>query len=216
MKSKKVLLVIFSFVLLFSSCKKKEDKIEIYLTKEPIEFTEGIHVREFFTDDFIKEKNESSISNINRLIRKNVRIDTIKKEFIYCGDFKATKEQLEKNPFIENSEIIEFNKTNSAFKFSETVKNKFEKIKSYDDKIGVQFVVCVNEKPVMFGYFIKGFMSSYYSENYLIQIGHKEQYNKKGNIRSYIGFGRRFQLLDTIKEKEFIKALKNTNRLVQD
>jgi hypothetical protein len=170
---KKVFFLLFPFFFIFISCQKNEDKIEIYLTKEPIEFTEGIHVRDYFTDDFIKDKNESSIKNINRLINKNVRIDTINKEFIYCGDFTATKEQLKEKPFIEDSEIINFNSKNSSFKFSKTVINKFNNLEPYEDRVGIQFVVCINDKPEMFGYFIKGFMSSYYSKNYLIQVGNK-------------------------------------------
>ena len=159
---KKVFFLLFPFFFIFISCQKNEDKIEIYLTKEPIEFTEGIHLKDYFTDDSIKNKHESTINNINRLINKNVRIDTIKKELIYCGDFTATKEQLEEKPFIEDSEIINFNSKSSIINFEKSVIKKFDGLKYYEDKIGIQFAVCINEKPVMFGYFIKNIsMKSY-------------------------------------------------------
>lgn len=214
MKRQKVFLVIFSFFLLFSSCKRKEDKIEIYLTKEPIEFTEGIHVKDFFTEEFKKDKDDSSIYKINNLIKRNVRVDTTTKEFIYCGDFRATKEQLEVKPFIEDSEIINFNSNSSIINFEKSVIEKFDNLKQYENKIGVQFAICINEKPVMFGYFIKGFMSGYYSKNYIIHFTHKSNY--ENGYSPYISSGKDFRPLDTIKEKEFIKALKNTNRLVQN
>ena len=214
MKRKKVLLVILSFILLFSSCKKKEDKIEIYLTKEPIEFTEGIHLKDYFTDDSIKNKHESTINNLNRLINKNVRIDTVKKELIYCGDFTATKEQLEEKPFIEDSEIINFNSKSSIINFEKSVIEKFDNLKYYEDKIGIQFAVCINEKPVMFGYFVKGFVGGYYSKNYLIHFIHKSNY--KNGYSPYISSGKKFRPLDTINEKEFIAALRKTNRLVHE
>ncbi|RBA29457.1 hypothetical protein [Flavobacterium tibetense] len=211
---KKAFFLLFPFFFIFISCQKNEDKIEIYLTQEPIEFTEGIHVRDFFTDDFIKDNNESSINKINNLIRNNVRIDTINKEFIYCGDFTATKEQLEEKPFIEDSEIINFNSKSSIINFEKSVIEKFDNLKYYENKIGIQFAVCINEKPVMFGYFIKGFMSGYYSKNYIIHFTHKSNY--ESGYSPYISSGKKFKPLDTIKEKEFIAALKKTNRLVHE
>lgn len=211
---KRYFLIIFSLLIIFSSCKKNEDKIEIYLTKEPIEFTEGIHVKKYFTEKLIKNSNASSKSKINELIKKNVRIDTINKEFIYCGEFKATKEQLEEKPFIEDFEIINFNSKASTIEFSKSVINKFDKIEPYEDKIGIQFAICVNEKPIMFGYFIKGFMSGYYSKNYIIHFTHKSNY--ENGFSPYISSGKKFTPLDTIKEKEFILSLKRTNRLTQN
>jgi hypothetical protein len=211
---KKAFFLLFLFSFIFISCQKNEDKIEIYLTKEPIEFTEGIHVRDYFTDDSIKNKNESTINNINRLINKNVRIDTIKKELIYCGDFTATKEQLKEKPFIEDSEIINFNSKSSIINFEKSVIEKFDNLKYYEDKIGIQFAVCINEKPVMFGYFVKGFIGGYYSKNYFIHFTHKSNY--ESGYSPYISSGKKFKPLDTIKEKEFIAALKKTNRLVHE
>ena len=211
---KKAFFLLFPFFFIFISCQKNEDKIEIYLTKEPIEFKEGIHVRDFYTEEKLKEFDESALYKIKNLIIKNIRIDTINKEFIYCGDFTATKEQLEETPFIEDSEIINFNSKSSIINFEKSVIEKFDNLKHYEDKIGIQFAVCINEKPLMFGYFIKGFMSGYYSKNYIIHFTHKSNY--ENGYSPYISSGKKFKPLDTIKEKEFIAALKKTNRLVHE
>ncbi len=219
MKGQKVFLVIFSFILLFSSCKKKEDKIEIYLTKERIESNDGVSIKDFYTKEKLQNLPDYSIERINNLINKNARIDTLRehRSIIYCGNFKANFEELEKNPIVNDSEIINFNTKKSAFKFDNSVIDKISKIELDNNNIGKQFAVCVNKKPIMFGYFLNSFQN-YYSENYFLDIINTKFKNSHENdkITSFLLYGKDFRPLDTIKEKEFILALKNTNRLVQD
>ena len=219
MKRQKVFFIIFSSILLFSSCKKKEDKIEIYLTKERIESNDGVSIKDFYTEEKLQNLPDYSIERINNLINKNVRIDTLReyRNIIYCGNFKANFEELERNPIINDSEIINFNTKKSAFKFDNSVLEKLSKIELDTNYIGKQFAVCINKKPIMFGYILNSF-ENYYSENYFLDISNTKFKNLHENdkVTSFLHYGKDFRPLDTSKEKEFIKALKNTNRLVQE
>jgi hypothetical protein len=217
---KKVFFLLFPFFFIFISCQKNEDKIEIYLTKERIESTDGILIKDFYTEEKLQNLPNFSIERIKKLITKNARIDTTKeyRNIIYCGKFIANFEEWEKSPIINNSEIISFNVKESTFEFDKLVIEKLSKIEFDENYIGKQFAICVNKKPIMFGYFLNSFQS-YYSENYTLHLAKDKRLlplNKNGNLTSLLLYGNNFKPLDTIKEKEFIAALKKTNRLVHE
>ena len=145
------------FILTFISCKKEEDKIEIYLLKDRILSSEGIPLIE--SEGFLKtDKNLKSATYL--------RYDTISRQIIYGGRFEVKTTDLLAEPFIEDEEIIEVNLNKSEFILSQKGKNKINKLKP-NMKYGIQFVICVNRKPTLTGYFRSNISSYVLNWNYI-------------------------------------------------
>ena len=134
------------FLIVMSSCQKKsQDIIEIYLTKERIPHKVGVPFDEMskYVDVDLTE------GFFGRYDYFFVSYDTINKKPIYLGEFEVKKEDLEEEPFITNDEILGFDFEKSELVINNKATNRISK----EIKELQQFVVCVNNKPQIKGYF---------------------------------------------------------------
>ncbi|MEN2399120.1 hypothetical protein GKZ90_0004995 [Flavobacterium sp. MC2016-06] len=201
-------ILIALLILSLTSCVEPKHSIEIYLLKERIKSNEGIPV------DKIKNFDKIVDTVFLKTIGKTANYDTIKKEFIYAGRFEVNSNQIELNPLINDSEIINLNVQSSNLKFSESAIKKIKKLKAPMQN-GIQFVICDNKKPLFSGYFWNSY-SSYGSTWNCIEYN-----NIKINeeLKIYKGNG-----IDATKRisinfadsKELIDAFRATNRLTDD
>lgn len=134
------------FILVFTSCQKtNQDVIEIYLTKERIPHKVGVPFKEMpkYVDIDLTDPV------FGRYDYFFVSYDTINQRPIYLGEFDVQKEDLEPEPFIKNCEIIGFDFEKSELVINNKATNRIsEEIKELQ-----QFVICVNNKPQIKGYF---------------------------------------------------------------
>jgi hypothetical protein len=186
--------------------------------KHRIQFSEGIPIEIDSTHD------EDSKEILERLKEKNVKNDTANKQLIYAGKFKATKEDLEPKPLFKDNEILSFKQKTSELEIS---KNAFEKLgelgrTNSKNGIGIQFVVCINEKPKLFGYFFNyAYFVTYLASTY--ELGYENPEKEASAKNSYFLHFRvgenlpegkiRCRDLNSINEKELFSAFKNSNRL---
>ncbi len=197
---------------ILSSCNNENDKIEIYLTEKQIETKEGIPIEIAF------KGNKSAEYTLERYKNKSVRYDTIKKDFVYFGKFKAEKKDLQKKPIIEDAEIIGYDLKNSLIYLSESGMKKISKLHLNEkDNYGRQFVVCINNKPYIFGYFVNeltSFWPNTYEIGFIPNVDRSTK-NPKEKYDYIFTFGKKFRSLDSLNETELIKALKLSNRIIK-
>ena len=146
-------------LLILSSCsrveKKITPKIEIYLTENRIESYQGIKITENNIDTLGLRRLE------NRFDFNTVRFDTIASELIFAGAFKAKKTDLKKEPFLAEKEIHSFDYSNGTITLSEIGGIKLSKMDF--DSNGKQFVLLINDKLELFGYFYPTLYSNWCS-----------------------------------------------------
>lgn len=188
------------------SCVETKHSIEIYLLKERVTSNEGI--------PFSKTKDFAKMDSVNLdPIAKITNYDTIKKEFIYAGKFEVNPNQMDSNPLINDSEIINLNTKKGNLRFSETAIKKIKDLKAPMQN-GIQFVICDNKKPLFTGYFWNSY-SSYGSTWNCIEYNNM---NIKDELKIYKGNGidaTKRTSVDFEKSKELIEAFKATNRLIE-
>lgn len=144
----RVLSCVFLVVMLFGCNKKENDpKIEIYLLKHPVASTEGILFRET-----VEYKH---LDSTEKEWYKDNRIDTITGKFIYGGKFEVIAGDVQSVPFINDDEIHSFDIQKHIITFDSVV---IKRIAAYRPPKS-QFVVTINKKPVLMGYFWTGFTS---------------------------------------------------------
>lgn len=153
-------------VFLFISCHQKEsDLIEIYLTNNRIDSYEGVPLR-------IAVKDSVILKHVLESWGENVRIDTIKNKTIFMGHFEAENKDLQKKPFIRDSEIMGLDFKNSKIHFTKSVSKRiYDSLPEWNKskEFGKQFVLCHNGKIVMKGYLLNSwnkFPSSTYQIYY--------------------------------------------------
>lgn len=216
---KQLFITLLLFTLLIG-CKKEEShsKIEIYLLKNPVASTEGIPMLQV-----------EKFSNMHDEIRKggldSIRYDTVNDLMIYAGKFVAVRSDLEDKPFINDDEIQRFYSNKHILLLDSLAAKRIEKLKPNMRK-GLQFVVAVNNHPVLFGYF-RNIFSSQHFHTYQIQnkIGYfgidklpdiKSSANKK---LFYIGFGEYMPNQVKLKRPpynpELIDAFRKSGRLIE-
>ena len=143
------LLILFALLIVFVSCEKK-DLIEIYLTKCRVESYDGQSLKSSIKDSLILDK-------ITNLYGENLRYDSIRDRIIYMGRFNAVKSDLQLEPFIKDSEILELDVSASRIYFKEMVQNRiYDSLPRWTNEggfVGRQFVICLNGKIVSNGYF---------------------------------------------------------------
>lgn len=203
----KALIKIFPIVFLLFSCKKKNDIIEIYLTKDKIESYDGVPLRTAIKDTTI-------IRQVLESYKEEVRIDTLNNKPIYMGHFVADLDDLEEKPFVNDSEVLGFDFENSEIHFSKSVTEKIYKSISEWRKtshFGKQFVLIYNGKIILNGYFINS-MSSYWSTTHQI-IYHRYPEHKRNDTSNSISFlmfdSLNFEKNNLKKNKELYNAFKN-------
>ena len=204
----KTLIKILPFIFLLFSCKKKNDIIEIYLTKNKIESYDGVPLRTAINDTTI-------IRQVLESYNEEIRIDTLNNKPIYMGHFVAELGDLEEKPFINDSEILGFDFDDSRIYFNKSVTEKiYKSIPEWRKKshFGKQFVLCHNGKIILNGYFINS-MSSYWSTTHQIYYHHSAK-NKRNDTLNNVSF----LMSDSLNfEKNNLKKNKNyTMRLKID
>ncbi|MFC7772967.1 hypothetical protein [Flavobacterium sp. GCM10027622] len=186
--------------------------------KNRIQSSDGIPIEKLSND------NEDYKEILERFKDKNVSCDTINKKLIYAGNFKATKKDLESMPLFNDNEILSFKQKTSELEISKSAFEKLCKFGSTNSKngIGIQFVVCINENPTLFGYFFNySYFVSYFTSTYELayenpekEISKKNSYFLNFTDRKYDQSDRLIsRKLDSINEMDLFSALKNSNRL---
>ena len=153
----------FVLLLLISCQQKKEDTLEIYLTNHRIDSYEGVPLRVAIKDSVILRQVLESWG-------EEIRIDTVNNKPIFMGHFQAEEKDLQKKPFIKDSEIIGLDFKNSRIHFKKSVPEKiYDSLPEWNKRkeFGKQFVLCHNGKIVIKGYLINSY-SSKWSSTYLI------------------------------------------------
>jgi hypothetical protein len=175
---------LFPFLLLLISlisCQKKhQDVIEIYLTKERIPHKVGVPFEEI--PKYVNIDLTDPV--FGRYDHFFVSYDTISKDFVFLGEFDIRRENLKEEPFITNDEILGFD-----FEKSNVVVSGNSYYKFSDKRIGNlnQFVICINKKPVINGYFLSGMSSAYIDWYAMYYLPYSEKY-KDDVIDLYLYF----------------------------
>lgn len=205
-------LLIFFFSIFILSCSKEKDKIEIYLLKERIRSSEGIPILEYAA-----LQNYPLIQEITSIEKAN--FDTVKKQIIYGGEFKVSKEQLNNLPLIKDTEIIKFDSNKNELIISASGRKKIENLKP-NMKFGTQFVICVNSEPSLTGYFRNHFSSYIYNWNY-IHYQYSKDVSQTPNVDKFIinqniGYVKWRPIIPAMDEyPKLIQAFHSTNRLIK-
>ncbi|MFD2890450.1 hypothetical protein ACFS5J_00265 [Flavobacterium chuncheonense] len=152
--SKKILIIIL-LSLFICSCKKRQEKIEIYLLENSVSSDEGIPLVNYL-------KIKKMPYDPNR-INKNYNYDSIKKQMIYGGKFSVDKTNLQALPIIEDKDILKFNLSRSEL----ILTKRGQYTLSFLDKNINQFAICVDGNPILTGYFRYNYSSVIYSWNYI-------------------------------------------------
>ena len=153
MKKKfKYLLILFvSF-----SCNQAEENnthnVEIYLTNKRIESYQGVKLEKSKIDSL-------KIVALQNSFGKDIRFDTLKSEIIFAGAFTAKKQDLRKKPFIKSNQIKVFNKSNGDLVLDSIAEKSINELNH--DSFGNQFVLTIDKKPEIFGYFYPISISSW-------------------------------------------------------
>lgn len=192
---------------LFISCTKKQDRIEIYLTKNKIESYDGVPLRVGIKDSVI-------IKQVLDFYGEEIRLDTINDKTIYMGHFKVTKNDLEEKPFVSDSEILGFDFEKSEMHFSENVTDKiYNAIPTWqkNNYFGKQFALCHNDKIILTGYLYPS-SSKFHSTTYQIEY-HKYPAVKRSSTIKSVAFwtydSLNFEKNHLLKDTAFYNTFKN-------
>jgi len=172
--------------------------------------TEGIPVKEY-----AKIKNIEDFESV-----KYCSFDTVKKQLIYGGKFVVSQNDFQAEPLVKDDEVLGLNLEKSELILSETARKKISQIKP-SMKYGVQFVITVNKKPCLTGYFRSNISSYIYNWNY---IGYdyynnsiEAKHDKNFVIRQNPDYIKWKPILTNLKDyTTLITAMKNSSRLKSD
>lgn len=213
-----ILYTILSFsAILFCGCEQTSNpKIEIYLLNKRIEPNYGVLITQL--PDFTGVLSEMDSITFSRF--KNMKIDTISKRGITAGEFDATKKDLKNKPLITDSDIISFNFEKNEIIIKTEAAKKIKELKS-NVISHIQFVIALDKKPILTGYFASPFSSYPSNWNYISTIPLNssndptlqkftiEKTNYINNIKI------KHELPDLKKNSPFYNAFKNSNRIIQ-
>jgi hypothetical protein len=207
MKNLIKVICVLTVLIFFGSCEKNEDKVEFYLLKKRIISTEGIPVQEY-----AKLKNIKDFESV-----KYCSFDTVSKQFIYGGKFVVGQSDFEIEPLITNDEVLGLNLDKSEFVLSKSARKKISQIKP-SMKYGVQFVIAVNKKPCLTGYFRSNISSYIYNWNYIGYDYNNNNIDAKRDknfvIRQNTDYTKWKPILTDLKNYPvLIEAMKNSDRL---
>lgn len=207
MKKLKGIIFILLLSIFFNSCKKNDDVVEFYLLKDRILSTEGIPVQQY-----AKLKKIENFESI-----KYCSFDTVQKQLIYGGKFVVNHNEIRSEPLITNNEILMLDLQKSEIILSESARKKISHIKP-SMKYGVQFVILVNKKPCLTGYFRSNISSYIYNWNYIGYDYYNNNIEAKSDknfvIRQNAGYVKWKPFLTDMNEyPELIEAMKSSNRL---
>lgn len=199
--------VIALFLLLSLAGCKSEDKIEIYLLKNRAPIKDGVPYLDVFNIQDAEKRKEYEFVNY----------DTVFKETIYAGKFEAKSTDLQSQPFIGDDEIISFNTGNNKFEFSSSVAERLETLPDEMHE-GIQFVITVNKKPQLTGYFRNWsvWCDWYYIRYWNYKKGEGEEIKNKNSFELFNGYMRgKHEDLTPPYPQELIEAFRSTGRLIE-
>lgn len=197
------------FVFLMGCAKEREPKIEIYFLREKIASDYGIPVSSMAeytkTDELDKERYSFT------------RYDTINKELIDGGPFKASIRDLKDAPLIEDKDIIAFNVKDEYITLT---KEGYAKIKSFQVPCQVHQVAITADKKVVLTAYIRSDLSSQNLHWYQIptsdynDLSDKTKPNKSLRINfGSLDWNGKEVVPKPPYPKEFLEAFRKTNRL---
>lgn len=203
--------VLYAILLIFCiGCKQEEvkPKIEIYLLKDKVESYEGVPILKV---EKFKDKKQHII---DEYLHKS-RWDTIKDDYIFMGKFNVEPKDLQSEPFIRDNEIISLDIKNDLLNLDSTAVKKFTTLDN-DMRYGTQFVILVDNKTVMTGYFLNYF-SSYWCHTFHIQ--YTSTPSKIYKNRSFEIFEGPIKYTGGINKpdypKELLEAFRSSGRLIE-
>ncbi|SEQ10641.1 hypothetical protein [Flavobacterium urocaniciphilum] len=157
-------------------------------------------------------------------------VDTIKNQYSHGKEFDLNSKN-KKVLLFKNSDILNFNIGNKH-KIEHFILNQFKHIKNFtwDTPLELkQFVLCLNKKPIINGYFSNGLLSRYFDDEVLMYSITASESNFKRDlrflkpIRQY--YQRKLFLVNLKGDRkpinlqkdypELYQAFKNTNRLIE-
>lgn len=187
-----------------------ENCIEVYLYKEFIMPENCIPLKE---SEYYKSSRNIDLKSIDENYLNRLTFDTVKNEIcVKHTGFKNRLNLIESKPFIKNEEISLLNNLKTTFIFSKNIKIKNT---DYYRKIfnTRQFVLLLNKKPILNGYFICS-TASVVCENTRILIYYPELYKNKLLLWNYKG--KKITDINLKKDyPELYQTFKNTNRLIE-
>ncbi|MCO6173618.1 hypothetical protein NHF50_01025 [Flavobacterium sp. NRK F10] len=197
--------IIFISFFLFISCEKNENKkskVEIYLTNKRIESYEGVKTKNL--NDTLKYKEL-----LDRFSQFSIKIDTVHNDIIFAGAFDIKNMDLEDHPLISDDEILKFNFDTSKIVMKKSAINKITNLNwKMGNSFGRQFVLCIDKKPVICGYFYNS-SSSFLSNTYQIFIDDYKLINSEVEYKIY--FGKDLKTPNLKNSNEFYKLISERN-----
>lgn len=194
-------------ILLCISC-KQEPKIEIYLLKERVEFYEGVPILE--VEKFKDDKQHI----INEYLHKS-RWDTIKDDFIFMGKFNVMPKDLQNEPFIRDNEIVSLNLKEDFLNLDATAVKKFTMLDN-DMRYGTQFVIVVDDKALLTGYFLNYFSSYWCHTFHILYTSSPDNTNKNSSFEIFEGpIKYTCGINKPDYPKELIEAFRSSGRLIE-
>lgn len=197
-------LVFFSFII-FISCQQKVDELEIYLLKQRVVSTEGIPISE--------ARKIKEFKSIYGEFNDDTNFDIINKRFIFGGKFDVKLSQLEKEPFIKDSEIKSIDTIKGEISFTKSASDKIKKLRPNMIN-GKQFAICLNKKVVFTGYFWSKY-SSYLGTWNCIEYNHLDDKTNLFSIYKSNGMNKIRTKINFKEYYDLVKYLNDTNRLTK-
>ena len=188
----------------------KNSDIEIYLLNKRIETNLGIPLKDYYISGGV------DVEKIDSLRLKYTNFDTITKQEIYAGPFKATRSDLNKSPLITDEEFIGFN-----FDTNELTINAKGLLKIHEmgnpAEFSTQFVITDKKKPIFTGYFFSIYSSSAVHDYYIVLDEPDGQF--RDLVIRYKLTSTEFdvyKLPDLTKNLEFYEAFNNADKIIVD
>ena len=218
-------LLYFLLLLCFGCKKDNKPKVEIYLLKHVINSFEGQAVVE---TDIYKALPDSVKKRSDLVALEQSQYSAIDTQFIYGGDYNVKLSDLKIEPFITDDEILSFDTENNKLVFDSIAANRIYQLEPNMIK-GVQFVITVDKKPVLNGYFwslhssysCNSYCIYYISPKYFEEFGNERFLDKsKDKERSFEIFYNLNSRLSVKKQRppyppKLLEALRQTNRLIE-
>ena len=152
----------------------------------------------------------SSVYDLN-VIRKDTSYTRARLGIIHAGPFEAVKDQLELTPFIANENIIGFNDAEAELVVDSIAKRKLDSLPN-ETPSGRQFVLLVNGKPKLSGYFIN--MEYFQGGIYTNSIRYINRFST--NSHPYILYRKGNEMTLKTEQPELYKAFKQSDRILAD
>ncbi|MFP5436390.1 MAG: hypothetical protein ACLGH8_01220 [Bacteroidia bacterium] len=167
----------------------------------------------------IQKKNNYNFSEFDEF----TTVDTVNHKIYFATDFHYSKDDLQQKPFIKDDEILNLNLKTNTIEFTNLASEKIFKLKPHMGN-GVQFVISVDKKPVMNGYFYNPYSSNGSTWNTIQYDDFKKIKDTTSKLSSYYfsifrGDGTSNRLgrikIDFNNYPILLKALKDSHRLVE-